>query len=495
MKNHKNIYLALFLCITAFCASCRKYINETPINAPTTANFWVSEQAAQNGLAGAYTLLRTALLNRSSYFTFGDATAGEFASFNGDIAYTDFNTNGQYNFNYTPYGQQWNDWTTFYQLIAQCNLIINKVPGIPASAFTDDPTTTKKQIIGEAYFLRAFAYYYITEVWGAPVIVTQVYTNPITAQPIARSTDAQGYAQAASDAKQSAGMLQYGYSNPTNVAVQANKGAALTLLSKVYMWQKQYQQAAATADSVIKYGRYNLEPGATYKNIFKGHDQESIFELYMLYSGADNEATGDAFNMFLQTPYIVNQQGAWYVDPVMISNLYGDTSSTSADIRVKNNFYGLQSTNPLMVKYADVVYQNSGTQTTAYVSDDLVIFRLADVFLTRAEAAAQLGDLATGDMYLSLVRLRAGLSPYTATSATDLIYNVMDERGREFFGEGSWYFDLYRTGLIADPNYENAVPGYNQERVNGGGCEWPIGLRALLQQDPLLVQNKWWASH
>jgi starch-binding outer membrane protein, SusD/RagB family len=246
---------------------------------------------------------------------------------------------------------------------------------------------------------------------------------------------------------------------------------------------------------VIKNGGYTLEPAATYKNIFKGHDQESIFELYMLYSGAANEATGDAFNQFLQTPFIVDQQTSWYVVPDLIENLYGDTTSTSADIRVKANFYGLHSTTPFLIKYSDVVYQNSGSQTTAYVSDDLVILRLADIYLTRAEAAVRLGDLATGDMYLNLVRKRAGVTAYNTTNASDMIYEIMDERGREFYGEGSWYFDLYRTGLIDDPNYDNAVQGYNTDRVNGGGCEWPLGLRALLAQDPLLVQNKWWASH
>src|ERR1700754_587471 len=116
MKNYKNKYFViLFLCGTMLFGSCKKYINETPINAPTTANFWTSEQSAQTGLAGAYSLLRTALLNRTSYFTFGDATAGEFTGFNGDIAYTygGLTEAGQYNFNYTPYGDQWHDWTPF----------------------------------------------------------------------------------------------------------------------------------------------------------------------------------------------------------------------------------------------------------------------------------------------------------------------------------------------------------------------------------------------
>jgi len=98
-------------------------------------------------------------------------------------------------------------------------------------------------------------------------------------------------------------------------------------------------------------------------------------------------------------------------------------------------------------------------------------------------------------MYLNLVRSRAGVKTYKVTNTTSMLYEIMDERGREFYGEGSWYFDLYRTGFIDDPNYDNAVDGYNADRVNGGGCQWPLGLRALLQQDPLLTQNVWWASH
>ena len=496
MKNYKikNLIL-LFLCSAALLSSCKKYINETPINAATSDNFWTTEQAAQTGLAGAYSLLRTALLNRSSYFTFGDATAGEFTGFNGDIAYTygGLTETGQYNFNYTPYGDQWHDWTPFYQMIAQCNLIITKVPDIPSSAFTDEPTAARRKLLGEAYFLRAFAYYYITEVWGQPVLITQAYQDPTKATPVPRSTDVQAFAQVVSDLKQSISMLQYGYTNPTEVAVRANKGSAFALLAKTYMWQKQYKLAADAADSVITKGGYKLERG-NYANIWSGGNQESIFELYMLYNGSNNEAAGGAFNNFLQEPFVKGVNSSWTVNTDLINNLY-DTTSTSKDIRVKANFYGLQNGSPLLIKYANVVYQNATGITSAYISNNLVIMRLADIYLTRAEAAAKLGDVATGNTYLNLVRQRAGLDDYIATDATDLLYTVMDERGRELYGEGSWYFDLYRSGLIVDGNYENAVQGYSTPRYLGGGCQWPLAMSVLLPQDPLLVQNAWWAIH
>ena len=210
MKTYINkYYILLLLGSLGLIASCKKYINEGPIDSPTNVNYWVTERAAESGLAGAYGLLRTALTNSRAYFVMGDATANEFIFNSSNWTLADLAPAYNFNFAYEPYEGELNDWTPFYQAISQCNLIISKVPSIPASGFTDDPTATKNEILGEAYFVRAYCYYYISQVWGQPVIVTQAYTDPINAQPIARSTTAAGFAQAASDLLTSIKLLQY----------------------------------------------------------------------------------------------------------------------------------------------------------------------------------------------------------------------------------------------------------------------------------------------
>lgn len=498
MKTYINKYIViLFLFATGLITSCKKYINEGPIDAPTDASFWTSERAAQSGLAGAYGLLRTALSSDHAYFIFGDATANEFSSYN-DWTLNDLSSANRWNFNYVPYNEYiLHNWTNFYQIISQCNLIISKVQSIPAANFTDDPVATKKQILGEAYFIRAYCYYYLTEVWGQPVIVTQAYTDPIHAQPVARSTDADGFNQVVSDLKMSAGLLQYGYTDATKVAVQANKGAAFALLAKTYMWQKQYQLASAAADSVIQNGQYALESAANYASIFKGHDQESIFEMNMLYSPNQNESQSGTnngiFGIFLSDPFVNGKSGDnWQVNLDVVNNLF-DTTSTQ-DARLKATFYGLHSRNTLMVKYADVIYQNPSQKTLPYINNNLVLLRLSDILLIKAEAQANLGDLGGAASYLNMVRQRAGADPYIPDTQQNLIYTVMDERGRELYGEGQWFFDLVRSGLIDDANYDNSIDGYIPARVNGKGCQWPLDLRTLLPQDPLLTQNPWWAG-
>ncbi|NHA05127.1 RagB/SusD family nutrient uptake outer membrane protein [Mucilaginibacter sp. HC2] len=497
MKKYINKYIiAIIICGVGLITSCKKYINEGPIDTPTDDNFWSSERAAESGLAGAYGLLRTALTNGNAYFILGDATANEF-TYGSDWTLASLSSANQWNFNYVPYNESvLHNWTSFYQVISQCNLILSKVPNIPAANFTDDPVATKNQILGEAYFIRAYCYYYITQVWGQPVIVTQAYTDPINAKPIARSSDADGFNQVVSDLKKSSALLSYSYSDASKVAVQASKGSAMALLSKVYMWQKQYQLASAAADSVIQYGNYSLESGVNFSNIFKGQSPESIFEINMIYSPNQNEAqsgSSGVFSIFLADPLVKGKSSSWAVNKDLINSLY-DTTKVSSDVRVKSTFYGLHSTSTLMVKYANVIYQNPQQQTLPFVSNNMVVLRLADILLLKAEADLNLGNTGSALTYLNRVRQRAGLTPYVFTGQNDLLYTIMDERGRELYGEGQWYFDLVRSGLITNPNYANSIDGYLPNRITNRGYLWPLDLRTLLPQDPLLTQNAWWAA-
>jgi len=502
MKTNINkYYILLLVCGLGLIASCKKYINEGPIDSPTNDNYWVTERAAVSGLAGAYGLLRTALTNNRAYFVMGDATANEFIFNSSNWTLADLAPAYNFNFAYEPYEGELNDWTPFYQAISQCNLILSKVPAIPASGFTDDPTATKNQILGEAYFVRAYCYYYISQVWGQPVIVTQAYTDPINAKPVPRSTTAAGFAQAASDLQASIKLLNFNFVRSTNPAAQGSKGAAFALLAKTYLWQKNYKLASAAADSVINSGLYTLETGANYGNIFKGNDPESIFEINMLFSANQNEAQSagsGAFSQFLAAPFVFGKDpgsSIWWVNTELVNNLYDTTSNGANDARVKATFYGLQTSAPMMVKYANVIYAQPSQRAQPYVSNNMVLLRLADTYLVKAEADVNLGNTGEAAMYVNKVRQRAGLDNITDTDPKQLMYDIMDERGREFFGEGTWFYDLYRTGLILDPGYDNAIEGYLPARTanDNAGFQWPLDLRTLLPQDPLLTQNPYWA--
>ena len=148
-----------------------------------------------------------------------------------------------------------------------------------------------------------------------------------------------------------------------------------------------------------------------------------------------------------------------------------------------------------MYKYHNVIYQNVITQTSPYISNNLVIMRLAGIILLRAEALTKLNRPAEAVSLLNEIRERAGLDDYTYTNEQALYYEIMDETGRELFGEGHWYFDLLRSGLLTDPGYDFYIDSYSPTRIQNGGGQWPLNLNTLSGEDPLLVQNSWWAAH
>jgi len=221
----------------------------------------------------------------------------------------------------------------------------------------------------------------------------------------------------------------------------------------------------------------------------------------MIYSPNQNEAqsaNGGAFSQFLAAPFVFGKDpgsSIWWVNTDLVNNLYDTTSNGANDARIKATFYGLQTGAPMMVKYANVIYQQPAQQADPFVSNNMVLLRLADTYLVKAEADANLGNLGDAALYVNKVRQRAGLDNIAATNPQQMMYDIMDERGREFFGEGTWFYDLYRTGLILDPNYDNAIDGYLPARAgnDNAGFQWPLDLRLLLPQDPLLTQNPYWS--
>src|SRR5690348_13007078 len=65
--------------IVATLSSCKKFLDKTPINQATDNNFWNNESEANNGIAGAYSLLRTALNEMGfAYYYYGDFATDEF---------------------------------------------------------------------------------------------------------------------------------------------------------------------------------------------------------------------------------------------------------------------------------------------------------------------------------------------------------------------------------------------------------------------------------
>jgi hypothetical protein len=146
-----------------------------------------------------------------------------------------------------------------------------------------------------------------------------------------------------------------------------------------------------------------------------------------------------------------------------------------------------------MVKYANFQYQNPSLDANAYISNNLSLFRLGDIYLLDAEALAMTGNSGGAVIDMNQTRNRAGIGGYNGpTDQTSLVNAIFQERERELIGEGQTFFDVIRMEPVL---HGLEALGYLPDRISLKGYYWPLDLSALFSYDPLLTQNPYWASH
>lgn len=463
--------------------SCKKILDLQPHNSTFTSAYFTNGEDANTAIAGAYALLRSTLLNNYSFHVFGDVPAGEFSINSG---YDDANyniSNGQFTgLNVGP--GIWN-WQSNYQLIQQINLIINKVPGIDINKFTNQDD--KQQIIGEAYFLRAFIYFYMSRVWGDVPLKLAPDLDLSTAENIPRTPAATVLNQCLADLKIAETDLKYGYSDVNQTAVRANKGSAMALQAHIKEWMGDYAGCDSAANAVITQGQYSLADSANYAKVFIGKSSEGIFEINIDYSQNEGIAlNGGGYLPTLSAPFLAKKTNLeWPLNTVYFNQLYTDTN----DIRIHKFFYQPQSNAGQTIKYSNITYADGSAQNDPRLSNNINIFRLADIILLRAEALNNLGRDAEALTLLNKIRTRANTTPYQGAGA-DLATAILEERLRELFYEGQSYYDLVRTKKLT--NYNQSFP--SSQFMNGspkGGWLWPIDPN-MFKDDFTLTQTPYW---
>lgn len=502
----KTMKLSIFTILTAavlVTSSCSKILNQEPKNSTYSDKFWKTGRDAKFALSGNYSLLRAALTRGLRYNMYGDGEAKAYyvIDYNGDglegIQSGDFTF--QYNVN--TYGT----WDDFFKVVTMSNEIIGRLPKMTDEMLSDDPegssnaTKFRNRIIGEAYFLRAYTYFTMTRIWGDVPMVLEAYADPITAPQIARTPKAEVIAQVIKDAQQAASLLSWGYNNYTVNAgpTQANRGAAYALLAHAYLWKATTTNLttvnladAHSADTAITQlfaqGGYSYTDTANYYRTFIGKSSEGIFELAQAEDQLEGSNSGIGMQ-FLRSDY-------WYgrgdyarmaVQTNYFSSHYPD--SLLPDIRYDKGFDYWLSNRPMTRKYSNIIYRRPGTKQDPYLSNNMNIFRLADMGLLRAEVAIYEGRYMDALAIINANRKRNGAPEYTTTaySRDKMIEIYIDERGRELYLEGHNYYDIVRTGAT------HIIDWLTAQRRLQGGFYWPVDPK-LFRGNPLLLQTSYW---
>jgi hypothetical protein len=349
-------------------------------------------------------------------------------------------------------------WTESYKLIYNAN---NVIEGITKSKTLN--AAKSKRWIAEAKFLRAYSYFYLTNLWGnVPLVLT---TNVDVSALLPQSSQEVVYVQILLDLTDASKDLPINYGNYDDQRIRATKWAAEALLARVNLYLGKWNDAATHASAVInETGTYKMITGLTASNSsFSTNNKESI----------------------LQIPYFnVNytyEGGAVFTTAGTLLLRKGNALFETGDARKTNWTIDIKDRTGVFLGIAPNKYKNSFGASPAERS---TVLRLAELYLIRAEARVRLNDITGAQQDINVIRNRALLGSTTLTDPNQLLDLIALERQREFFAEnGHRWLDLKRTGkldgtlsVLADKIWKTTDSLY------------PIPEPAI-RSNPFLIQN------
>ena len=451
MRKHYIILLLLGLSFLLL-SSCKKDFLNVPPEGQVTPNGYYSnpERATQLVNAVYNNLLQWDESTFSwigiSSITSDDANKGSTA---GD---TGADKNLLDNFTYTATDFSCNEvWVANYRGIVRANRALSILPTVEIKL------KLKHRLIAEAKFLRAYFYWNLVRTFGGvPLIDTIVDpTNQASLNKAdVRATKAAIYNLIISDLSYAKDSLFSRSEYPAADLGRVTKGAANGLLSKVYMYLKDWQKAYDFSGAVIKSGQYHLAPD--YAKIWRevgNNGPGSLFEI---------QAVGGPVNLGVQGWSVVQgvrgQFGWGFNTPSKsLEDAYepGDLRESATIIFPGDTMWDgtVIISNPPNPRYNKKAYI-SRTQETFDGNDwesnkHVRILRYAEALLIHAEAANELGKTSEALQYLNQVRHRAGLADVTITDQAALRLKIWHERRVELGMEGDRFFDLVRQGRAA----------------------------------------------
>lgn len=319
-------------------------------------------------------------------------------------------------------------WTTMYEGVNAANAIINSDVVVP-DAVKDE----QDHIIGEAYALRGLIYFDMVRFFaqqytftsdashlGVPIVLEFDASN----EP-SRNTVSEVYDQVVSDMDMAISLMSSTSRSGNSNTLSSTSAKAL--LSRIHLYQEDWVNAEAMATEVIESGDFSLVPNASYYDLWTiDNISESIFEISM--TEADNVGGGGLAGLYL--PEIFGD----YLPSNDVVTLYEAEDARLSTFEIDTDLIGEFASNR-MIKYPDI----NGF-------DNVKVIRLAELYLIRAEARAQIGTNIVGAQDdLDVVRQRAlPTAEDNVDTGTALDDAIFLERRLELAFEGQRLWDLMR---------------------------------------------------
>ena len=447
-KNRIIFTLVAFIAI-----SCSDdFVNVTSEN-ESADNYFNNEEQYQQALIGAYDLLQATYLNVMIGEIASDNTLAGGESANDVIGFQQIDK-----MTHTPVNQQLRDvWNWMFAGVNRANYILQYQDKTDFNGRTE--------VIAQARFLRAYYYFELVKFFGAVPLVIDKPLEFGDQFNVPRTPASEVYAQIEAD-------LIFAAENLPATQAQTGRitsGAANALLGKAYLYQGDFNEAAAALEKVIA-GPYMLVED--YASIFEQEGENgpgSVFEIqYTDKEGAGfgclqcsegNVAVG--FNGIRNFNGPIFESGFSFNLPVQETVDSFEAGDIREDVAILDIEAFAAQTGATYVEG----YQHTGYYNRKYIArkgdlntgdanltnpNNYRAIRFADVLLMAAEANFKKSppNEAKAREYLNRVRVRAQLEP-TALTGDDLLKQIYKDRRSELVGEGHRFFDLVRTDRAA----------------------------------------------
>lgn len=435
----KIIYMTISGACMLATTSCESFLDEGLKGDYSSENYYTSAVQAEMAVNAVYNSLYGNTLWIFGDVASDDAVKGGNAGDQADInniddfsAVADNGCLGTY-------------WQSTYETVARANNVIANVPGVNMDE------AVKANLIAQAKFLRAYAYFNLVNIFGQVPLKLKPQTTS-DAIHVGLSSIDKIYSQIDEDFTDAKNALPV----TATEAGRATKGAAFALLAKSKLFQKDWKTCADYADSVEKTGVYDLVKN--YANLFKAGAEDSVECVFAIrYGNTADASLGNNLNVWFSPA----TEGGYYFDAptqAYVDCFSEKTADGKVDPRLDASigregqpwFNGTtfssewsEATGYLVKKYDEDL---SETQAKSQSTIPQHLIRYADVLLMHAEALNEQNNPSEAAKYVNKVRERAGLAATSATSQSAMRDVIRVERRRELGFEFHRFFDVMRYG-------------------------------------------------
>jgi hypothetical protein len=451
----KKIVSTLFVLFLITLVGCKK-LDVNPSDAISTNTLVNTTDGLTNALNGAYSLFKDHVIfngiqDQNNMYLRQFYQLSDFAS--DDIVCGQVTTDPlYYSFSLDHSPDQSNTryyWYVSYKIINGVNTVIDAVE---KSGKTD---ATTNQLLGECYFLRAFCHFNLVRLFGkpysvdadAPGIILRTSLNDPSKK--ARSTVKEVYDAVIADAEKAAGLM----TRPRGVQY-ASQEAAWSLLARVNLYKEDNAKAIEYSTKVINSGKFTLATKSTYPALFANATTGSETIFCIAFTAIDDYGK---FGSIASMIYSDGNSG--WGEEYASSSLRDAMSAHPEDVRwsyivpLKDGTGVVQKKNGVEVYYISKFSFQGGRPNLS----SPIMFRIAELYLTRAEAEAKTGDVSAALDDVDMIRSNRGLEGSLYKKVVPPGSNVLDlvlaEKRIEMAFEGHRAYDVFRNKKTLNKAY------------------------------------------